>query len=149
MKNFLKTSFSHRGIPAYLLLGSGLFILAVSFFYLPSAITTAGKSYYQMVSFILLLVGSLFQLSAFFLLPLARLHGVGEQLPVVSSLCYGFALGMQCYQLSFPLADKLTKVYFFGGNFTLGLVFLILFLVPALLNVVLCFFPSLEKRKAV
>lgn len=146
MKNFLKTSFIHRGIPAYLLLGSGLFILVVSFFYLPSSITTAGKSYYQMVSFLLLLSGSLFQLAAFFLLPVARFHLVGEQLPVVSSLCYGFALGMQCYQLSFPLADKLTKVYFFGGNFTLGLVFLLLFLVPALANVVLCFFPSLEKK---
>lgn len=145
MKEFLKNSFSHRPFAAYLILASGIMMLLVDIFYIAlggGIAATAGNASFLSLSFLLILLGAVLSIVAFFLYQGNIRSLIGRNLPACSAILYGFALGMQCYQVSFPLADLLTKVYFFGGNWILGVVFIVLFLVATLADVVACFFKN-------
>lgn len=141
----LKKIFVGRRPFAYVLLASAVVMLLCDILYIAlggAIAATAGKSNYLVLSFVLILLGSLLSLASF-CLPLEGLVGkIGRNLPAASAILYGFGLGMQCYQVSFPLADLLTKVYFFGGNWVMGVIFIVVFFLGAIADVVYCCAPN-------
>ena len=47
--------------------------------------------------------------------------------PILATVCFGLAFANHLVEFAYPLADVLTGVPFFGGNYTLALVFVIIF----------------------
>ena len=47
--------------------------------------------------------------------------------PIMATVCFGLAFANHLVEFAYPLADVLTGVPFFGGNYTLALVFVIVF----------------------
>ena len=47
--------------------------------------------------------------------------------PILATVCFGLAFANHLVEFAYPLADVLTGVPFFGGNYTLALVFVIVF----------------------
>lgn len=60
-------------------------------------------------------------------------------MPLVSCACLSVALANHAVEFAYPLADVLTKVPFFGGNYPLALTFTVIFGVIAVLSVVTAF----------
>lgn len=60
-------------------------------------------------------------------------------MPLVSCACVSVALSNHAVEFAYPLADVLTKVPFFGGNYPLALAFTVVFGVIAVLSVVTAF----------
>ena len=56
-------------------------------------------------------------------------------IPLASCACFSLALANHAVEFAYPLADVLTKVPFFGGNYPLALTFTIIFGVIALASV--------------
>lgn len=54
-------------------------------------------------------------------------------LPLASCACFSVALANHAVEFAYPLADVLTKVPFFGGNYPLALAFTVVFGVIAVL----------------
>lgn len=59
--------------------------------------------------------------------------------PLVSCACYSLALANHAVEFAYPLADVLTRVPFFGGNYPLALAFVVLFGLIAVISVVAAF----------
>ena len=59
--------------------------------------------------------------------------------PIIASVLFSVALANHLVESAYPLADVLTGVPFFGGNFTLALIFAILFGLVAVCQVVSAF----------
>lgn len=59
--------------------------------------------------------------------------------PIVSCACFSLALANHAVEFAYPLADVLTKVPFFGGNYPLALAFVIIFGVCAVVSVAAAF----------
>lgn len=59
--------------------------------------------------------------------------------PVLAAAALGVGFANHLCELAYPLADVLTGVPFFGGNFTLGLIFAIIFGAAVILTVVAAF----------
>ena len=60
-------------------------------------------------------------------------------IPLASCACFSLALANHAVEFTYPLADVLTKVPFFGGNYPLALTFTIIFGVIALASVTAAF----------
>ena len=60
-------------------------------------------------------------------------------IPLSSCACFSLALANHAVEFAYPLADVLTKVPFFGGNYPLALAFTIIFGVIALASVTAAF----------
>lgn len=60
-------------------------------------------------------------------------------MPLVSCACLSVALANHAVEFAYPLADVLTKVPFFGGNYPLALTFTVIFGVITVLSVVTAF----------
>lgn len=60
-------------------------------------------------------------------------------MPLVSCACMSVALANHAVEFAYPLADVLTKVPFFGGNYSLALTFTVIFGVITVLSVVTAF----------
>ena len=60
-------------------------------------------------------------------------------IPLASCACFSLALANHAVEFAYPLADVLTKVPFFGGNYQLALTFTIIFGVIALASVTAAF----------
>ncbi len=60
-------------------------------------------------------------------------------IPLASCACFSLALANHAVEFAYPLADVLTKVPFFGGNYPLALAFTIIFGVIALASVTAAF----------
>lgn len=60
-------------------------------------------------------------------------------MPLVSCACLSVALANHAVEFAYPLADVLTKVPFFGGNYPLALTFTVIFGVIAVLSVIAAF----------
>ena len=60
-------------------------------------------------------------------------------IPLASCACFSLALSNHAVEFAYPLADVLTKVPFFGGNYPLALAFTIIFGVIALASVTAAF----------
>ncbi|MDD6966491.1 MAG: hypothetical protein SPE19_00085 [Candidatus Faecousia sp.] len=60
-------------------------------------------------------------------------------IPLASCACFSLALANHAVEFAYPLADVLTKVPFFGGNYPLALTFTIIFGVIALASVTAAF----------
>lgn len=59
--------------------------------------------------------------------------------PLVSGACYSLALANHAVEFAYPLADVLTKVPFFGGNYPLALAFVVVFGLVAVVCVAAAF----------
>lgn len=59
--------------------------------------------------------------------------------PIITSVLFSVAFANHLVESAYPLADALTGVPFFGGNFTLALIFAILFGLVAVCQVVSAF----------
>lgn len=60
-------------------------------------------------------------------------------IPLVSCACFSLALANHAVEFAYPLADVLTKVPFFGGNYPLALTFTVIFGVIALASITAAF----------
>lgn len=60
-------------------------------------------------------------------------------IPLASCTCFSLALANHAVEFAYPLADVLTKVPFFGGNYPLALAFTIIFGVIVLASVTAAF----------
>ena len=60
-------------------------------------------------------------------------------IPLASCACFSLALANHAVEFAYPLADVLTTVPFFGGNYPLALTFTIIFGVIALASVTAAF----------
>ena len=60
-------------------------------------------------------------------------------IPLASCACFSLALANHAVEFAYPLADVLTKVPFFGGNYPLALTFTVIFGVIALASVTAAF----------
>lgn len=59
--------------------------------------------------------------------------------PILAAACFGLAFANHLVEFAYPLADVLTGVPFFGGNYTLALVFVIVFGLAAVCQVASAF----------
>lgn len=59
--------------------------------------------------------------------------------PILVAVCFGLAFANHMVEFAYPLADVLTGVPFFGGNYTLALVFAIVFGLVAVCQVASAF----------
>lgn len=62
-----------------------------------------------------------------------------QWIPLASCACFSLSLANHAVEFAYPLADVLTKVPFFGGNYPLALTFTIIFGVIALASVTAAF----------
>lgn len=60
-------------------------------------------------------------------------------MPLVSCGCMSVALANHAVEFAYPLADVLTKVPFFGGNYPLALTFTVIFGAVAVVSVIAAF----------
>lgn len=60
-------------------------------------------------------------------------------IPLASCACFSLALANHAVEFAYPLADVLTKVPFFGGNYPLALTFTIIFGVIVLASITAAF----------
>lgn len=60
-------------------------------------------------------------------------------IPLASCACFSLALANHAVEFAYPLADVLTKVPFFGGNYPLALTFTVIFGVIALASITAAF----------
>jgi hypothetical protein len=65
--------------------------------------------------------------------------------PLVTVSLMGVALANHLVESAYPLADVLTGVPFFGGNFTLALIFAIIFGVTVIVSVIAAFMEHNDK----
>ena len=59
--------------------------------------------------------------------------------PILATVCFGLAFANHLVEFAYPLADVLTGVPFFGGNFTLALAFAVVFGLVAVCQVLSAF----------
>lgn len=59
--------------------------------------------------------------------------------PILAGVCFSLAFANHLVEFAYPLADVLTGVPFFGGNFTLALLFAVLFGLVAVCQVASAF----------
>lgn len=60
-------------------------------------------------------------------------------IPLASCACFSLALANHAVEFAYPLADVLTKVPFFGGNYPLALTFTVIFGAVTVLSVIAAF----------
>lgn len=60
-------------------------------------------------------------------------------IPLASCACFSLALANHVVEFAYPLADVLTKVPFFGGNYPLALTFTVIFGAVTVLSVIAAF----------
>lgn len=133
-----------RTLGGYLSLGCSLYFLLLSVLY----ISIKGGSMKinndsPLLPFLMMLIGSLITLSTLFY----HSKKADRLLPLLSAVCYGVALGRQLELVAYPIADKVTKVNWFGGSFAVYFTFFVLIFLGTLTSIVALFFPQTEEEK--
>ena len=130
----MKKLFKDRTRGFYLAFGTSAAALLGGVAYLVVYMATAGQTMDRVVSWLtlgMILVGAVV--------------GVATEVlrfrfgPIIASVLFSVALANHLVESAYPLADVLTGVPFFGGNFTLALIFAILFGLVAVCQVVSAF----------
>ena len=124
----------NKTIGFYIAFFSGAAAVVASIAYLAIYMATAAESVDRVFSwftFGFMLAGGLIATAG----ELTRMKWI----PLASCACFSLALANHAVEFAYPLADVLTKVPFFGGNYPLALAFTIIFGVIALASVTAAF----------
>lgn len=124
----------NKTIGFYIAFFSGAAAVVASIAYLAIYIATAAETVDRVFSwftFGFMLAGGLIATAG----ELTRMKWI----PLASCACFSLALANHAVEFAYPLADVLTKVPFFGGNYPLALTFTIIFGVIALASVTAAF----------
>ena len=130
----MKKLFEGRKLGFYLSFGAGALAVIGAIAFVAVYMITAGDSVdrvFNWMTFGFMLAGGLVGL----LTEALRLR-FG---PLVTTACLSLAFAKHLVESAYPLADVLTGVPFFGGNFTLALIFAIIFGIATLCTVVAAF----------
>ena len=124
----------NKTIGFYIAFFSGAAAVVASIAYLAIYIATAAETVDRVFSwftFGFMLAGGLIATAG----ELTRMKWI----PLASCACFSLALANHAVEFAYPLADVLTKVPFFGGNYPLALTFTIIFGVIVLASVTAAF----------
>lgn len=124
----------NKTIGFYIAFFSGAAAVAASIAYLVIYMATAAETVDRVFSwftFGFMLAGGLIATAG----ELTRMKWI----PLASCACFSLALANHAVEFAYPLADVLTKVPFFGGNYPLALAFTIIFGVIVLASVTAAF----------
>lgn len=124
----------NKTIGFYIAFFSGAAAVVASIAYLAIYLATAAETVDRVFSwftFGFMLAGGLIATAG----ELTRMKWI----PLASCACFSLALANHAVEFAYPLADVLTKVPFFGGNYPLALAFTIIFGVIALASVTAAF----------
>ena len=124
----------NKTIGFYIAFFSGAAAVVASIAYLAIYMATAAETVDRVFSwftFDFMLAGGLIATAG----ELTRMKWI----PLASCACFSLALANHAVEFAYPLADVLTKVPFFGGNYPLALTFTIIFGVIALASVTAAF----------
>lgn len=124
----------NKTIGFYIAFFSGAAAVVASIAYLAIYIATAAETVDRVFSwftFGFMLAGGLIATAG----ELTRMKWI----PLASCACFSLALANHAVEFAYPLADVLTKVPFFGGNYPLALAFTIIFGVIALASITAAF----------
>lgn len=124
----------NKTIGFYIAFFSGAVAVVASIAYLAIYMATAAETVDRVFSwftFGFMLAGGLIATAG----ELTRMKWI----PLASCACFSLALANHAVEFAYPLADVLTKVPFFGGNYPLALTFTIIFGVIALASVTAAF----------
>lgn len=124
----------NKTIGFYIAFFSGAAAVAASLAYLAIYMATAAETVDRVFSwftFGFMLAGGLIATAG----ELTKMKWI----PLASCACFSLALANHAVEFAYPLADVLTKVPFFGGNYPLALVFTVLFGVIAIASVTAAF----------
>ena len=124
----------NKTIGFYIAFFSGAAAVVASIAYLAIYIATAAETVDRVFSwftFGFMLAGGLIATAG----ELTRMKWI----PLASCACFSLALANHAVEFAYPLADVLTKVPFFGGNYPLALTFTIIFGVIALASITAAF----------
>ncbi len=124
----------NKPIGFYIAFFSGAAAVAASIAYLVIYMATAAETVDRVFSwftFGFMLAGGLIATAG----ELTRMKWI----PLASCACFSLALANHAVEFAYPLADVLTKVPFFGGNYPLALAFTIIFGVIVLASVTAAF----------
>ncbi len=130
----MKKLFENRKLGFYLSFGAGLLAIVGAVAFVAVYMLTAGNSIDRVFNWV----------TCGFMLAGGAVGVVTETLrlrygPLVTVACFGVAFANHLVESAYPLADVLTGVPFFGGNFTLALIFAIIFGVVTVCTVVAAF----------
>lgn len=132
--------FYKRKLGFYLSFGAGILAVAGAAAYVAVYLLSAGTS-----------VDRVFNWLTAGMMLLGGVAGVAAELyrlpfgPLVATACTCVGLANHLVESAYPLADVLTGVPFFGGNFTLALSFAIIFGVAAIVQVAAAFMEHNEE----
>ena len=124
----------NKTIGFYIAFFSGAATVVASIAYLAIYMATAAETVDRVFSwftFGVMLAGGLIATAG----ELTRMKWI----PLASCACFSLALANHAVEFAYPLADVLTKVPFFGGNYPLALTFTIIFGVIVLASVTAAF----------
>lgn len=124
----------NKTIGFYIAFFSGVAAVAASIAYLVIYMATAAETVDRVFSwftFGFMLAGGLIATAG----ELTRMKWI----PLASCACFSLALANHAVEFAYPLADVLTKVPFFGGNYPLALTFTVIFGVIALASITAAF----------
>ena len=124
----------NKTIGFYIAFFSGAAAVVASVAYLAIYMATAAETVdrvFSWVTFGFMLAGGLIATAG----ELTRMKWI----PLASCACFSLALANHAVEFAYPLADVLTKVPFFGGNYPLALTFTIIFGVIVLASITAAF----------
>lgn len=136
----MKKLFENRKLGFYLSFGAGLLAVIGAIAFVAVYMLTAGNS-----------VDRVFNWLTFGFMLGSGIVGIVTELfrfrfgPLVTVSLMGVALANHLVESAYPLADVLTGVPFFGGNFTLALIFAIIFGVAVIVSVIAAFMEHNDK----
>lgn len=132
--NFIKNYFKNRNISFWLAFGGGVIAVISSVVYMIAYQATAKPDIdrvYKIIVFALMLAGGVIAIAA---------EGVNFRFArIIPVILYSIGAAYHFTETAYPMADVITGVPFFGGSFSLALVFAILFIIPCVISVVCCF----------
>lgn len=132
--------FENRKLGFYLSFGAGVLAAVGAIAFVAVYMLTAGNS-----------VDRVFNWLTFGFLLGGGIVGVATELlslrfgPLVAVSLMGVGFANHLVESAYPLADVLTGVPFFGGNFTLALIFAIIFGIAVIVSVIAAFMEHNEK----
>lgn len=133
--------FDQRKLGFYLSFGAGALAVLGTVAYIAVYMLTAGDSVDRVFNW--MTVGFMLGGGVIALVTEAARLRFG---PLVAVACYSLAFANHLVESAYPLADVLTGVPFFGGNFTLALIFAIVFGVATVCTVAAAFMEHNENE---
>lgn len=130
----MKKHFENRKLGFYLSFGASAWAVLSAVAFVAVYMLTAGDS-----------VDRVFNWMTFGFILAGGLAGIVTEVmglrfgPLVSAACFGVGFANHLVESAYPLADVLTGVPFFGGNFTLALIFAIFFGIATIVTVAAAF----------